>query len=106
MIRIQVQKSRVAAWLSIHLAEVARAVNALQERQAVFAGRLAGVEASQLTLAEGANSTVASLTTQARAEFQAQGSLVSETRAAVEALFASCSEELRNLKSPRTQEIA
>eukprot|EP00969_Alexandrium_andersonii_P081725 3603048-Alexandrium_andersonii.AAC.1 len=41
------------------LSEVARAVNALRERQAVFAGWLVGVEASQRTIAEGANSAVA-----------------------------------------------
>eukprot|EP00969_Alexandrium_andersonii_P321712 14214661-Alexandrium_andersonii.AAC.1 len=60
--------------MATFLADVARTVNTLQERQAVFAGRLVGVEAFQRTLAEGANPAVASLIDQARAEFQAQGS--------------------------------
>eukprot|EP00969_Alexandrium_andersonii_P209137 9235984-Alexandrium_andersonii.AAC.1 len=41
------------------LADVARAVTTLLERQSAFAGRLVGVEASQRTLTEGANSAVA-----------------------------------------------
>eukprot|EP00969_Alexandrium_andersonii_P327848 14488525-Alexandrium_andersonii.AAC.1 len=63
------------------------------ERQFAFVVRLVGVETSRCSLAEGAHSAVASLIAQARAEFQAQGGSVSETWAAVEALFASCSEE-------------
>eukprot|EP00969_Alexandrium_andersonii_P117825 5211794-Alexandrium_andersonii.AAC.1 len=57
------QGRRVAGFL----ADVARAVNTLLERQSVFAGRLVGVEASQRTLAEGADSAVTGLITQARA---------------------------------------
>eukprot|EP00969_Alexandrium_andersonii_P116666 5157954-Alexandrium_andersonii.AAC.1 len=52
---------------------------------------------------EGANSAVASLIAQARAGFQAQGSPVSETRAAMEALFASCSEESQNIRNAQSQ---
>eukprot|EP00969_Alexandrium_andersonii_P038218 1674794-Alexandrium_andersonii.AAC.1 len=78
-------------------------VNTLLERQSVFAGRLVGTETPQRSLAEGANSAVTSLITQAPAEFQAQGSSVSETRAAMEALFASCSEEFQNIRNSRAQ---
>eukprot|EP00969_Alexandrium_andersonii_P349497 15431165-Alexandrium_andersonii.AAC.1 len=77
------------------LADVARAVNILLERQSAFAGRLVGIETSQRTLAESANSAVTGLINQARAEFQAQGSSVGETRSATQALFASCSGELQ-----------
>eukprot|EP00969_Alexandrium_andersonii_P052045 2285532-Alexandrium_andersonii.AAC.1 len=52
---------------------------------------------------EGANSAVTSLITQARAEFQAQGSSVNETRAAMEALFASCSEEFQSIRNAQPQ---
>eukprot|EP00969_Alexandrium_andersonii_P190041 8396538-Alexandrium_andersonii.AAC.1 len=64
-----------------------------------------GAGASQHTLPEGANSAVTSVITQARVEFQAQGSSVGETRAAMEALFASCSEEFQSLRGSRAQEI-
>eukprot|EP00969_Alexandrium_andersonii_P352175 15437088-Alexandrium_andersonii.AAC.1 len=73
------------------LADVARAVNILLGCQSAFAGRLVGIETTQRALVESANSAVTSLIARARAEFQAQGSSVSETRSATEALFASCS---------------
>eukprot|EP00969_Alexandrium_andersonii_P145506 6435514-Alexandrium_andersonii.AAC.1 len=78
-----------------YLAEVARAVNTLNERQSAFAGRLVGVEASLRTLVEGVNSAVAGLISQAPAEFQAQGGSVGETRVAMDALYASCCSEFQ-----------
>eukprot|EP00969_Alexandrium_andersonii_P248395 10975546-Alexandrium_andersonii.AAC.1 len=88
------------------LADVARAVNTLLERQSAFAGRLVGIEASQRTVAESANWAVTSLITQVRAEFQAQGGSVNETRAAMEALYASGSGEFQDIRNSQLQSAA
>eukprot|EP00969_Alexandrium_andersonii_P044475 1952172-Alexandrium_andersonii.AAC.1 len=61
------------------------------------------MEASQRSLAEGATSAVSSLTSQARSEFQAQGSSVGETRAAMEAPYASCCRGLQPIRDSQQQ---
>eukprot|EP00969_Alexandrium_andersonii_P105807 4667653-Alexandrium_andersonii.AAC.1 len=58
-----------------------------------------GAELSHRLLVDEASSAVSSLMLQAWLEFQAQGSSVSEIRAAMEALFASCSEEFQAIRN-------
>ena len=65
-------------------AEVATAVNLLSDTVEGLAGRIVGVEMAHRTLADGAQAALLEVLSQARAEFQAQGSSLLALRAEVQ----------------------
>ena len=65
-------------------AEVAAAVNLLSDTAEVLTGRIVGVEMAHRTLADGAQAALLEVLSQARAEFQAQGSSLLALRAEVQ----------------------